>query len=369
MAINAWTATTDQVWGATPGGASLNWSLGTVPEYTDDVTVTDTPGGDITLDDWVHALSLNFTGYSGELKGATAPLAVHGDLTMSAEMTQENGKFRLNAGETSTILSNGQYFTDVQVAETMTLGDDMVVKGKFLAGGFGSHPVMHQGVNSLTVERTTEAVTNFDVSMSTLDWDYSAGADVTLKSDVAEQTFILAGRVGADMVPTLPPLKIEGAQNISMAGRIKSETLDLTEYSGTISHSDDDCKFVTTGDMDLGSDVQFGSGSLARIKLTCGGNFTADCNLDASGFMAPAAQIAVTGTAVLTGGAERTVTNCNFTGSRLQAYGCTDGGGNTGVDFAAPGPTESEKNAKAWWIDGTTPGNSGNDKSNKHKNK
>jgi hypothetical protein len=294
------------------GNNAGNWDNGLPDSTTDAVLIDSTSSDGMALSDALDCKTLTCTGYTGTISGAF-DLTVSGNITLGAGMTFSNEQLRMDAD--GILTTNGVPLVGFKVlgAHTLTLGGDTdisTVENLFdtLAGS-----TLAFGANDLILRNS-----GINLSFVGLAVTFSAGAHILLQGN--EWT--------SDAVATWPPL-IDAAE--SGPGNLYDWKFESITLAKSASFNDD---LIVVGDMTINAapGITFAYGSV----VTVGGNFSADTTeLASNGQAGTRPTIDVTGTAVAT---DTIITFLDFSGgTELDATdGCTDGGGNDGIDFGVP---------------------------------
>ncbi len=306
-------------WGTEQGAANANWSTGFTPTITNPV-VFDASSPNCTLDSDGYCKSLDVSAYTGAF-GNGSNIYVYGDFTNGpdADFSATGG---VSLRDDSTVTSNGGncFAMAVTVGVEATFADDLICQG-FSVTGPGT--IINQGANEITV---TGGLTP-DVAAN-VTWNYSAGAQINMTTAIAST---LQGQSSATVV--MPPIVVTGSNTLTVTRQfINCVSFDASAYTGAMSlpgafHVNAG-QLATTGDMTLGDGMTL-SGFGSSATFICGGDLVVGCSI-------PASIWTVTGGASAPNGAAQTITGANFGGgSELEAPGCTDGTGNTNVNFTA----------------------------------
>ncbi len=307
-------------WGIEQGAANANWSTGFTPTITNPV-VFNGSSPDCTLDSDGYCASLDTSAYTGAF-GNGSNIYVYGDFINGpdADFSATGG---VSLRDDSTVTSNGGNCFAISVTPGITaaFADDLICQG-FSVTGPGT--IINQGANEITV---TGGLTP-DVAAN-VTWNYSAGAQINMSTAIAST---LQGQSSATVV--MPPIVVTGSNTLTVTRQfINCVSFDASAYTGAMSlpggfHLNAG-QLATTGDMTLGDSMTL-SGFGSSATFICGGDLVVGCSI-------PASIWTVTGGASAPNGAAQTITGANFGGgTALEAPGCTDGTGNTNVNFTAP---------------------------------
>ncbi len=319
MTNRTFVGVTDTAWGATPGAANANWSLAFTPDATTGAILNGSSPSDVALTASAACLSLDCTGFTHTLIGATNDLDLYGNLTFSAGMSVSDLRVQSLDNDT-TITSAGKTLRALiahngGVAQTVTLGDNLAVDYNF---DLFNATNVNFGANTLTVTGDV-AEGEFYLGGGTATW--SAGAAIHFGVGDGNTYYI-----STDIQTELPPLTIA-----KLGG---SGTGELQVYASTTVNA----VTLTSGKFNLlGStltvtkDAALNGGTLldpVGSTLVVGQNFTSAIDLIGSGEWF----LNITGTSTLTPGI--TITHCTSTNA-IDATGCVDGGNNSGnITFA-----------------------------------
>ena len=341
MTTTTWDGSSSTAW-----STGANWDTNNKPTAADDTIINGSAPDDVVLSEPAACLSLNCTGFTHQLDAAHQPIEVSGSVTLGSGMTTNDLILALK--ESGTITPNGVHFDVLgfvgAAVKTVTLGGDTNVSMVDLNEPNTS---LTFGANDLVLDTpdVDDRIGGFYVNSSAT-ITYSAGAHIIY--DIPDG--LTGGQPGlySPGSSTLPPIKIssDGDGVVTLESNIKTESLTLN--SGTLNFDASD--FETTGDCDITGGTVLASGR----TLTVGGDLTVD-GVAMSGF-----ELDVTGTATIS---NAVVTNMTANGPVDCTIGCIDGGGND-ANFEFP-PAQTPVR---WW-QGSNPGQSGKDKSNKDKHK
>jgi hypothetical protein len=164
LAADLWDATAGSKWAATSGGATG----AAVPTAADDVFF-DATSANCTISGSRVAKSINCTGYTGTLAGASTPaLTISGSLTLVAGMTLTYaGTTTFNA--TGTLTSAGKTLGPVAISgsSTLTLGDALTSSGTITLA-LGTFDTANYNVTATSLSSSNNNVRTINLGSSTV---------------------------------------------------------------------------------------------------------------------------------------------------------------------------------------------------------
>jgi hypothetical protein len=297
-----------------------NWDNG-VPTSSLDAVITGS--GLIQTNSEVNAKSIDFTGFTGTFDQDTVgnDVYVYGNLTLANGMTFAGYTF-IGFKGSGTLIRGSAAASDLELAVmspgvTCTLGDNgAAITAMTVYGG-----VLALGTRALTISqyleiKPTDGLTWSPGATILINVPDSSGANIIINENL-----------------TLPPTTVTGGTSsgchignasagTEVPGTVHFTSLSLTDVATLANDTD----YETTGDLTFSGVT---TSAAYVMNWTVGGNFSAT---DSTIGGTTTRTFTVTGTAVAH---NTTVTNCDFSGgTELDATdGCTNGLGNTNVDF------------------------------------
>lgn len=251
----AWDATAGTKWSTTSGGAGGS----AVPTASDDVFLNAASGANtVTITGSRTCLSLNCTGFTGRLDGASTPvLTISGSQTLAAGMTISGLRFIFNATNSRTITSNGKAAEDYEfngVGGTWALQDAFDNSGGVFSG------------SSITLTNGTLNLNNFTLKTTQFISNNSNTRTIAFGTGSIEVTSSLFTPTPWD-AKTITGLTVTGTPNV------------ITSSSSTSSFGIDICHGNTAGGTAARAINLTSSSNLANINLGLLGSFN---NIDIS---------------------------------------------------------------------------------------
>ncbi len=324
MTTTTWTnGAADGLW-ETPG----NWDNG-VPDATLDVVIAGSDA--ITLTTHVNTKGLDCSGFTGSLLGSSYALHTRGDTTLSAGMTFGLVGISMHGDNTpggvlGTLTTAGHTLDTFNARDGIiaTLADD-VTCGDFEV--YDTDTELHMGAHVVTIIRGPINGYGYIYTDPGQVITYSAGAKFVLTPAAGEPDDGDAPTIDTSGA-TMPPIEVRGTGTtyFNMLSDLVCESFLID--TANMATSNVMYTMTITGDLTI-TDATL-NGIRNTSVWTVGGDF--NCNSDLLGVVAWT--LDVTGTNELH---DSTISNCNCIGTELDASdGCTDGGGNTNVNFGAP---------------------------------
>lgn len=251
----AWDATAGTKWSTTSGGAGGS----AVPTASDDVFLNAASGANtVTITGSRTCLSLNCTGFTGRLDGASTPvLTISGSQTLAAGMTISGLRFIFNATNSRTITSNGKAADDYEfngVGGTWTFQDAFDNSGSIYSG------------SSITLTNGTLNLNNFTLKTTQFISNNSNTRTIAFGTGSIEVTSSLFAGTPWN-AKTITGLTVTGTPNV------------ITSSSSVSSFDIDICHGNTAGGTAARAINLTSSSNLANINLGLLGSFN---NIDIS---------------------------------------------------------------------------------------
>lgn len=268
MANNTFVGVTNTDWGDTPGAASLNWSLGTVPTSADDVVFDVTAPGNCLLSGDAECASMNTTGFTHAISLFGYDLDIVGNFNL---IDAENGGWQGSGGETVTVGGNLVVGPGLDRLNTACNWD---VTGTAVAHEI---EITFQDFSAGTALDATD-----DCLQPTPDGNVAVNFGPVVWNGLSSENTQTNANWTPGEVPHLERDAEVGSAPGNVTGNIVARALDFTGFTG-----------VYTGDIDVYGDLTFSAGMtypgddivfLASGTLTSNGkiNDATDLSLDNS---------------------------------------------------------------------------------------
>jgi fibronectin-binding autotransporter adhesin len=237
-----WDATAGTKWAATSGGAGGE----AAPTATDDVFLDAASGAvTVTISGTRNAKSLNCTGFTGTLTGATTPLLLlYGDLTLNSTMTVTFNGWTIVFGGSSTIIAAGKNIGSVtingagivvEVSGAFTFSTFTVTQGTLNTNGYSitgsSFTVSGTGPKTINLGATTLTTTaaGGSVSLASSSLTFNAGTSNIFASN---STFAGGGQTFYNVeLRNLSSVDISGDNTFNDLTLVGRTTSSVTLYS------------------------------------------------------------------------------------------------------------------------------------------